>query len=297
MIRKILPRLCLLATMALAPACASQAPDTPEPEAAIAKPQIQSRGTFPFLGEKLVFDVRHVASKASLADAVIQVGYESKMEDGTRYIPISGAAASKSIVRLIARIDDKAEAYIDPDTWQTIYGYKHLDENKRDREYSVLFWPDENSVSVERHHAGNVVKRDYPVPHGTMDTIVWVYEMRTRDLEPGKVYTEFTFDGWTINKVDLKVMGEEDVWTENGFYHCRKYEIWRERSDGVEPRGALSGLYIDPERTIYKESYHLGTAWLAMDEQKTPVRLLVSTGIGDFDLLLKSATHEELPAH
>ena len=108
------------------------------------------RGNFPYKGERLTFDARHVATKASLADAFVQVGYENKMDDGTRYIPIVANATSKSIVRLFAKLDDRAEVYIDPDTWESIYSYKHLNENDRDREYSVWFWNDENLASVER---------------------------------------------------------------------------------------------------------------------------------------------------
>ena len=249
----------------------------------------QKRGLFPFIGEVLMFDARHVATKATVAEARLQVGHEQKMEDGTRYIPIIGSASSTSIVRLFARVDDRTEAYIDPDTWETIYSYKHLNENDRDREYYVWFWPDDDITSVERHHKGNVVKRDYPIPPETMDSIAWVYHVRTYDLQKGQVYTSFTFDGWTINRVELRVGGEEDVWTENGFYKCRKVEIWRERSDALAPRGALSGVFIEPARKVAVESYHLADAWLANDEKHTPIRMVVDTGIGNFDLLLKSA--------
>lgn len=247
-----------------------------------------SRGTFPFQGESLTFDARHVATKTSIADAVIQVGYESRMEDGTRFIPIIGEASSKSIVRLFARVDDRAEAYIDPDTWETIYSYKHMNENDRDREYYVWFWPDELSASVERHYKNNIVKREDALPAGTLDTLVWVYHTRAAKLEKGKSRISYSFDGWTINKIELINVGQEDVWTENGFYKCNKFEIWRERSDGITPKGALSGVYIDPERKIQVERYKLADAWLADDELQTPVRLVIATGIGQFDLLLKA---------
>lgn len=247
------------------------------------------RGIFPYKGERLTFDARHVATKASLADAFVQVGYESAMEDGTRYIPIVANAASKSIVRLFAKLDDRAEAYIDPDTWETIYSYKHLNENGRDREYSVWFWNGENLASVERTSKGRTVKRDYALPVGTMDSMAWVYWVRGLDLEDGKSYTWYSFDGWTINKIDLKVVGVEDVWTPLGFYKSKKYEIWRERSQPIAPRGALSGAFIDPARKVDVESYLLASAWIGIDERRTPVRLVVSTGIGDFDLLLKNA--------
>ncbi len=251
-----------------------------------------NRGVFPFQGETMTFDARHVATKASVAEAILQVGHESTMEDGTHYIPIIGTASSKSIIRLFAKVDDRAEAYIDPTSWETIYSYKHLNENDRNREYYVWFWPDDQSASVERHHAGNVVKRDVPLPNNTMDSIAWVFFVRTMKLEVGKSYSQYTYDGWTINRVELKVVGEEDVWTENGFFHCQKYEIWRERSDAIEPNGALSGVFIDPARKVHVKSYLLATAWLATDELKTPVRMVVNTGIGDFDLILKSISKQ-----
>ena len=216
------------------------------------------------------------------------IEYEQKMADGTRYIPIVGQAASKSIVRLFARIDDRAEAYVDPDTWETIYSYKHLHENDRDREYYVWFWNEDDVASAERHQNERTAKRDYTIPPGTMDSVAWVFEIRTKELVEGKQYVWYTFDGWTINRVTVKVQGMEDVWTENGFYHCRKFEIWRERSEAIAPRGALSGVFIEPARNVQVQNYKLATAWLADDKLHTPVRMVVDTGIGEFDLLLKA---------
>lgn len=270
--------------------CATTSPHVMD-EAPQSTRRQQNRGTFPYMGERLTFDARHVATKASVADAVVQVGYESAMEDGTRFIPIVGSAASKSIVRLFAKLDDRAEAYINPSTWETIYSYKHLDENDRDREYSVWFWNEDDLASVERTSKGQTIKRDYAVPIGTMDSVAWVYWIRSLDLEVGKSYSWFSFDGWTINKIDVQVVGVEDVWTPLGFYKCKKFEIWRERSQGITPHGALSGVFIDPARKVEVKSYRLASAWLAEDALKTPVRLVVGTGIGDFDLLLKGADY------
>lgn len=247
-----------------------------------------SRGTFPYMGERLTFEVRHAATKAPVADAAIEVGYVSEMEDGTPYIPIIAEAASKSVVRLFARIDDRAEAYISPDTWETIYSYKHLNENDRDRTYSVWFWNEDQLASVERTSKGQTVKRDYPLPVGAMDSMAWVYHVRGEPIEKGKRYTWYSFDGWTINTIELRGLGNEDVWTPNGFYNCKKFEVWRERSDAIAPQGALSGAYIDPARKVHVKSYLLATAWIANDANHTPVRLTVSTGIGDFDLMIES---------
>ncbi|MBQ9394451.1 MAG: DUF3108 domain-containing protein [Proteobacteria bacterium] len=285
--RSILIPSILAASVAFS-ACATTNTQPVMEEAVQSAVRHQKRGVFPFQGEHMTFEARHVATKAVLADAQIDIGYEQKLEDGTRYIPIIGTATSKSIIRLFARVDDRAEAYLDPDTWETLSSYKHLNENDRDREYYVSFFPDDQIASVERHQKGRVVKRDYVVPNDTMDSIAWVFFVRTMNLEVGKTYTQYTYDGWTINYVELKVVGEEDVWTENGFIHCQKYEIWRERSDGIEPYGALSGVYIDPPRKLHVKSYHLADAWLATDEIKTPVRLVINTGIGEFDLLIKS---------
>lgn len=219
---------------------------------------------------------RHVATKASLVDAFVQVGYESAMEDGTRYIPIVANAASKSIVRLFAKLDDRAEAYIDPDTWETIYSYKHLNEMAATASIRFGFGT-AKTRSVERTSKGRTVKRDYALPVGTMDSMAWVYWVRGLDLEDGKSYTWYSFDGWTINKIDLKVVGVEDVWTPLGFYKSKKYEIWRERSQPIAPRGALSGAFIDPARKVDVRSYLLASAWIGIDERRTPVRLVVST--------------------
>ena len=283
---KILPVAYLVASLSVM-GCATTSQSVVE-EVPISSAEHVKRGVFPFQGEVMTFDARHVATKASIADAVIQVGYESQMEDGTRYIPIVGTASSKSIIRLFARIDDRAEAYLDPDTWETIYSFKHMDENDRERSYHVWFWNDDNIASVERTQKERTVKRDFPIPEGTMDSLAWVYLTRAMDLEVGKSYTRYTFDGWTLNRIELKVVGKEDVWTPDGFVETQKYELWRERSEALLPRGALSGVYIEPSRKVQVKSYLLATAWLATDELKTPIRMVISTALGDFDLMLKS---------
>ena len=287
MTKKWLITLGILASMGCA-GCATTSKTVRLDEAPQSSSHRQVRGVFPFQGELLTFEARHVATKAVVADATVQVGYEQKMQDGTRYIPIIGQAASKSIVRLFARIDDRTEAYIDPDTWETIYSYKHLHENDRDREYNVWFWNEDNIAAAERHQNERTSKRDYVIPPGTIDSIAWVFEIRTHEFDEGKQYIWYTFDGWTLNRITLKVFGMEDVWTENGFYHCRKFEIWRERSEAIAPRGALSGVFIEPSRVVYVENYKLASAWLADDKLHTPVRMVVDTGIGEFDLLLKA---------
>ena len=247
----------------------------------------QSRGTFPFIGEKLQFAVRHVATKTTLAEAEIEVGHPMVSEDGMRFIPISGNASSVALARLVMRVDDHIEAYIHTDTWDTIYSYKHMDEKDRDRSFYVWFWPDEMSASVERHYKGRVVKRDYVLPPGTMDSVAWIYFARLHKFEKDKRYTWYTFDGWTLNRVTVTLESEkEDVWTELGFYKCYKLKLLRERSEAIAPQGALSGLFIEPAREINVPEYELATAWISDDDQHLPVRFVVKTGIGDFDLLL-----------
>jgi len=255
--------------------------------------RVVNRGHFPFQGERLSFDVRHVATRTTLAEASIQVGHVRQMPDGTPFIPITGGASSLALARLFAKIDNRVEAYLDPDSWETIYSFKQLNENGRDRKFYVWFWHDEMSASVERHHAGNVAKRDYVLPPGTMDSIVWIYALRQTKLEPGKTYRWYTFDGWTLNRVGVSVLGEEDVWTPLGFFHCQKLRIMRERSEALQPQGALSGVFIEPGRKIEVETYELATAWLATNEARTPVRFVVETGLGEFDLLLREISQAQ----
>lgn len=247
----------------------------------------QERGIFPFIGEKLHFAVRHVATKASLAEAEIRVGQPMVSEDGTHFIPITGNASSVALARLVMRVDDRIEAYIDPKTWDTMYSFKHLDEKDRNRSFYVWFWPEEMSASVERHYKGRVAKRDYVLPPGTMDSVAWIYFARLHKFEKDTRYTWYTFDGWTLNRVTVTLEGEnEDVWTELGFYRCYKLKLLRERSDAIAPQGALSGVFIEPAREVQVPEYELATAWISDDDKHLPVRFVVNTGIGDFDLLL-----------
>lgn len=252
--------------------------------------QVVERGVFPFQGERLTFEARHVASKVAIAEAWLEVGHENLSKDAMPYIPITGGASSVALARLFAKIDDKIETYIDPKTWESVYSTKYLNEMGRERQFFVWFWPDDMSASVERHSAGRVAKADYQLPKNTMDSIAWAYFIRTIDMAKGVTSVLFTFDGWTLNRIGLEVIGEEDVWTPIGIFPCYKVRIMRERSEALLPQGALSGVFIDQSRTIYLESYELATAWLSKDKRRLPVRLAVKTGMGEFDLLLKDVT-------
>lgn len=256
-------------------------------EAAQSTNKVRDRGTFPYQGEVLRFAVRHVKTRAELANAEVRVEYAKKSEDGREMIRIVAEGKSKPLISLVAKIDDRAEVYIDPRTWESIYSFKHLDENGRERDFHVWFWPDDMRASVERVYKGNTLKREITLPKGSMDTVAWVYWLRSEDLKIGEQYTWFTFDGWTINRVTLHVAQTEDVWTPLGFFPCLKIEIYRERDDSVTPMGALSGVFVDPEMMVDVERYRLGTAWLAQDANKTPVRLSIITSLGEFDLLLQ----------
>ena len=55
-------------------------------------------------------------------------------------------------------------------------------------------------------------------------------------------------------------------------------------------------MYIDPERHVTVDTYHLATGWLAEAPGHVPVRLVIQTGIGEFDLILKSVEHVDKEA-
>jgi hypothetical protein len=252
--------------------------------------KVKERGVFPYQGEVLRYTARHVKTRAELADAELRVEYAKKTDESREMIRIVAEGKSKPLISFIANIDDRAEVYIDASTWESIYSYKYLNENARERDFHVWFWPHDMRAEVERSYKGNTVKRETYLPQNTMDSVAWVYWIRSEAMEMGKQYTSHTFDGWTINHITLNVAKTEEVWTPLGFYPCHKIEIYRERKDTVPPLGALSGVYVDPETMVDVERYRLGTAWLATDEKRTPVRLSIHTALGEFDLLLKEVT-------
>lgn len=255
------------------------------------RPEVD-RGPFPYRGEVLDFVAQHVQTRLALATAQVKVSHEMVSEDGHNVIHIEGWAKSNALVNLVAKIDDKVEAYIDAKSWESIFGYKHLNENKRERKFSVWFWPKEFKAVVEREYKGETTTRDVPIPGASMDSIAWIYELRSTPLENGSQRTWTTYDGWTINTVTALAVVDEEVWTEMGFIDCQKIEVYRERSDASLPMGALSGVYVDPEGVVSVEKYLLGTVWLARDEKRTPIRFAVKTGLGEFDLHVVKVSYE-----
>lgn len=246
------------------------------------------RGRFPLIGEKIVYAASLEKLRSEIADVVMQVQDPITIKDGRTVVPLSVDARSKSIVRLVADINDHAESYIDAKTWLAIYGMKDLDENGRKRSYRVWYWPKDLRASVERTHKGKKTEREITVPSTAMDSVAWFYYIRTIPAEQPMQISSFTYDGWTINEFSIHSVGEEKIWTELGFFQCYHYEVYRERSFAYQPMGALSGTFIEPERVVTHKKYHLGDVWITKDDKRLPVKISAKTILGRFQLLLKA---------
>lgn len=281
----------LLATVAalLAVACTSIARPSAELDETLAPNllALEDRGVFPFQGEQMSYTVEHTGLKAKLLELTVNVGYEGTADDGTAYIPITGFARSISIARMLARVDDTAETYIDPRTWRPHYAVKDLDENGNQRAYRVWFWPEELYATVEKYQGNTLNTKNIPLPASALDAVSWIYHLRAVDLDANAQQTWIVYDGWVISRLTIVVGPREEVWTPIGFFDARRIDIYREKVESHWPHGALAGAYADPELSVTGERYFFGNVWISDDANRIPVRLAVETKVGDLDLRIE----------
>ena len=278
----------LIALLLTSASCSGAARHEVDPEALSNTDDRVERGTFPWQGEEMTFLVKHIALNLDLLEATLVAGFEEEAADGTPFIGLYGKASSIALARVFARVDDAGFAAIDPKTWTPLYSTKDLNENDKSRKYFVWYWPEELYATIEKHGDGKVHHSKKPLTVDSLDLLSWLYHLRTTSLEPGAQQTWTVFDGWTISQMTIVIQGSEEVWTPLGIFEAVRMDLYRQKFASAWPQGAFASVYTNPILVASGERYFVGRAWIADDDNRTPIRLTVETKLGDLDLLLQS---------
>ncbi len=171
----------------------------------------------------------------------------------------SVARSSPSFSRFF-RVRDEIETVVDRDDFSTTRYVKRLDEDgDKIEEVTVV----QDGIATRTRKKVKKVR----VPRPVFDPISVIYQLRTRDLTPGKVYDlELIADG-KLYAVHARVVRREKVQTPAGTFDCVR----------VEPQ-MISGGVERQERLFI---------WYTDDERKLPVRIRTEIKVGAITATLR----------
>ena len=191
-------------------------------------------------------------------------------EDSYRITSVARSSASFS---RFFKVRDEIETTVARNDFSTLRYVKRLDEDgDKHEEVTVV----EDGVATRTRRK---VKKTR-VPRPVFDPISIIYQLRTRDLTPGKVHDfELIADG-KLYAVHARVVRKEKIQTQAGRFDCVR----------VEPEMVSGGVVRDERLFI----------WYTDDERKIPVRIRTEIKVGAITASLRAfspgVTSSEPPA-
>ncbi len=134
---------------------------------------------------------------------------------------------------------------------------QHVKEGGYKRDFQA--WFDQANHTVKTSDGG-----PYPILPYTQDIVSTFFYARTLDYDTMKIGQEIHFSNFYENKVyplDVKYLGQEDIETKAGKFHCQI----------IEPIIVKGGLFKNTGRLIL---------WVTADSLKVPVRVQTQVTIG-----------------
>lgn len=256
---------------------------------------VGQRAHFPWAGEELYYSVRVNDTEAMRGG--VRAGQIQNRGD-QYYVPLNGVAQSRGFLDAAYPIDDRANTFIDPTTFRPLRTEKEFDENDRFRSYDVDYLHSSFTAKVERKREGHEAHFESPIPNTTHDMITWMYELRkTGELSVGDRFSFYIYDGWLLSRLDLEVVGREDLLTPMGWFKTWRLSFRRSIMDAeVKNEEADEDNESDPQddadeddaddnphpptTRIKEEARHTGHLWLSRDENLIPVQVTIDTVFG-----------------
>ncbi len=236
---------------------------------------------FPWAQEELFYSVRMAGSEAMRAG--IRVG-DLQNSGGRNYIPINGVARSRGFFHAIYPVDDAANTFFDPVSGRPLHSEKVFDENDRFRRYTVDYRHQDYLAQVERERNNRLARFQSRIPSDTHDMITWLYQLRrTENLSMGDEFSFYIYDGWLLSRLDLKVVGREDLLTPMGWFKTWRLDYTREIMETDDTDEEDSG---PPSTFIDERARHTGSLWLSRDANLLPDRVTIDTILGAGEAVL-----------
>ena len=233
---------------------------------------------FQFSGEEFYYSIRLNGAEA------IRVGVragEVQYRKGVPYVPIAGTAQSTGIFDTVYPINDKANTFVNPDSFRPLRSEKYFDENGDTREYKVDFSHSVFQAKVEKNKDDRTRKFSMAIPGTTHDMISWFYELRTmNDFTVGRDVSFYVYDGWKLSHIHGKVTAKEDVLTPVGWFKAWRIEMTRDVMNSRSQRNQT------PQLRVRDKNQSRATVWVSRDENRLPIKIAIDTPLGKGEAVL-----------
>lgn len=237
---------------------------------------------FVWQGEELYYSVE--VNGAEAARASLRAGKTKKVK-GISYVPLSAKAISHGFFAKSYPVDDNADTFVNAETLRPIKADKVIREDGKHRVYKVRYDPASFTASVTRVMDKKKTRNfQKPVPSGIHDGLSWLYELRTKPLKNGDTYTFYVFDGWKLSRLHATVVGRDKAWTQLKTYDAVKIDI--EREILTAKWNGTSKKRLEPRLETKKSKYYFATLHISDDAARVPVRVFVTSKLGDSDFKL-----------
>ncbi len=172
-------------------------------------------------------------------------------------------AASRGLVRLFYKVNDRIESLLDPLFLFTRRYESWVEEGQRRRHWIVVFEPEEKRFRRIGSDGETVTG---PLESDVVDGLGLVYHIRVRPLEPGGRLVVPLYRKETVTMVTLGASGKVVTDTPAGRFETLEVRPIGPPSSGGEGSGGLFGAAL--------------SIWLTTDRRRLPVRLSGSTRWG-----------------
>jgi hypothetical protein len=181
-------------------------------------------------------------------------------------------------------IRDSLSVLVDEVSFLPMKSEFFLNEQKRkitfvseyEADNTVIKWQQSKEVK------GKAQKRSYThkAPSAIYESLSSLYALRRLTLKPGLEFERYVWDGKRERLIGVKVLGEERILTDLGWFDTYKVEL-----SSVITGGIVS-------RRLLRQAPVKGTAWVAKDAAKTPVKLMTPTRLGEAEAIITQRSVE-----
>lgn len=235
--------------------------------------QIPGMGNVPFpQGERLQYKVQMLNMDAG--EVMLGVGQRSKM-GSVPVVPLVGWVRASAALAKFYPINDRLEVLVDERTFLPIRVDFQIEEQGTKVRYQTQYdQPGHFLVSTRKRPGEKELVRNFTPTREVFDAMSSIYAARRMDLKPGLAFSYYVWDGRRERLLSVKAVGYEKVWTELGFFDTIKIELLAQ----------VTGTTIDKKDLDLP--VQKGTAWIGLDPERTPVKVVTPTKLGDATGLL-----------